>query len=64
MESSGPALAGMLAGFSWFRAGFFRFGLFREILVETFVDLGRNLEGKSTISREIRGIGARKFMAM
>jgi hypothetical protein len=29
-----------------------------------FVDLGGNLDGKSSISREIRGIGARKFVEM
>jgi hypothetical protein len=46
------------------RAGFFQLGLFREILVETFVDLGGNSDRKSTILREIRGIGARKFVAM
>jgi hypothetical protein len=51
------ALAGLRAGFS-------RFALFREILVEMFIDLGRNLNEKSTISGEIRGIGARKFVAI
>jgi hypothetical protein len=29
-----------------------------------FVDLGGNLNEKSMISGEIRGIGARKFVAM
>jgi hypothetical protein len=53
----GPALASL-----W--AGFFRLGLFREILRELFVNLGGNWSGKSSISREIRGIGARKFVDM
>jgi hypothetical protein len=59
----GPALAGVpaLAGL---RSGFSRFGIFREILRELFVNLGGNWEGKSSILREIRGIGARKFVAM
>jgi hypothetical protein len=34
------------------------------MLFEKFVDLDRNLEGKSMISEEIQGIGARKFVAM
>jgi hypothetical protein len=46
------------------QAGFSRFGLFREILVEIFVELGGNWNEKSSIPREIRGIGARKFVAM
>jgi hypothetical protein len=54
---AGPALAGL-------RASFLQLGLFREILFEMFVDLGRNWERKSSIPREIRGIGARKFVAM
>jgi hypothetical protein len=59
----GPILAGLWASFSrW--AGFFRLGLFREILFEMFIDLGRNWERKLSIPREIRGIGARKFVAM
>jgi hypothetical protein len=59
----GPALAGVpaLAGL---RAGFSRFELFREILCELFVDLDGNWKRKSAIPREIRGIGARKFVAM
>jgi hypothetical protein len=52
------------AGFSWIWAGFSRFGLFREILCELFIDLDRNWKRKSAIPREIRGIGARKFVAM
>jgi hypothetical protein len=66
----GPALAGLWAsfsrwaGFSQSEAGFFQLGLFRGILLAKFFDLGRNLEGKSSILREIRGIGARKFVAM
>jgi hypothetical protein len=52
----------MRAGFSRSEAGFFWLGLFREILLEMFVDLGGNLDGKSSISREIRGIEARKFV--
>jgi hypothetical protein len=63
-ESSEPALARPRAGFSWSEAGFFRLGLFREILLEMFVDLGRNLDEKSTIPGEIQGIGVRKFVAM
>jgi hypothetical protein len=45
-------------------AGFFRLALFREILLKKFVNLGRNWKRKSSILGEIRGIGARKFMAM
>jgi hypothetical protein len=52
-----PVLAGLKPGFSWF-------ALFREILVEMFVDLGGNSDRKSSIPTEIRGIGARKFVAM
>jgi hypothetical protein len=52
-----PALAGLRAGFS-------RFGLFREILRELFIELGGNWSGKSMIPSEIRGIGARNFVAM
>jgi hypothetical protein len=52
-----PALAGLRAGFSWF-------GLFRENLRELFVDLGGNWKRKLVIPREIRGIGARNFVAM
>jgi hypothetical protein len=51
------ALAGLRSGFSQFR-------LFGEILLELFVDLGGNGEEKSSILREIIGIGARNFMAM
>jgi hypothetical protein len=51
------ALAGLRSGFS-------RFRLFGEILVAKFVDLGRKWDENSLISREIRGIGARKFVAM
>jgi hypothetical protein len=63
VDLQGPALAGMpaLAGL---RAGFSRFGLFRENLRELFVDLGGNWKRKSSIPREIRGIGARKFVEM
>jgi hypothetical protein len=52
------------AGFirSW--AGFSWFALLREILVEMFFDLGGNLDRKSSNTREIRGIGARNFVAM
>jgi hypothetical protein len=59
----GPALAGMpaLAGL---RAGFSMFVLFQEILRELFVDLGGNWKRKWSIPREIRGIGARNFVAM
>jgi hypothetical protein len=49
----GPAISGVQTGFS-------RFGL----LHEKFVDLGGNWVGKSSISEEIRGIGARKFVGM
>jgi hypothetical protein len=59
----GPAFAGMPA-FAGLRAGFSRFGLFREILRELFVDLGGNWSGQSMIPSEIRGTGARKFVAM
>jgi hypothetical protein len=51
-------------GFTWSEAGFFRLRLFREILVEKFVNLGGYSKEKSMILREIRGIGARKFVAM
>jgi hypothetical protein len=64
MESSGLALAGLWASFSRFRASFFWLGLFREILVEMFVDLGRNSKGKLVIPRGIQRIGAKKFVAM
>jgi hypothetical protein len=43
-----PAISGVQVGFSWF-----------GMLFEKFVDLGGNLEGKSTIPEEIQGIGAR-----
>jgi hypothetical protein len=46
------------------RAGFTWFTLLREILVEMFFDLGGNLDRKSSNTREIRGIGARNFVAM
>jgi hypothetical protein len=52
-----PALAGLglaLAGSDFFK----------KLLRELFVDLGRNWKRKSSIPREIRGIGARKFVAM
>jgi hypothetical protein len=52
------------AGFSRSGAGFFRLRLFREILCEKFVNLGGNWNEKSSIPREIRGIGDRKFVAM
>jgi hypothetical protein len=51
------------AGFSRSGAGFFRLGLFREILVAKIFDLGGNWSGKSLIPSEIRGIGARNFVA-
>jgi hypothetical protein len=35
-----------------------------KVLVAKFFDLGRKRDVKSLIPREIRGIGARKFMAM
>jgi hypothetical protein len=66
----GPALAGLWAGFSRWAAlaglwaGFFRLALFRENLLEEFVDVGGNSDRKSSIPTEIRGIGARKFVAM
>jgi hypothetical protein len=46
------------------QAGFSRFGLFRENLRELFIDLGGNWKRKLVIPREIRGIGARNFVAM
>jgi hypothetical protein len=75
--AGGPALVGLRAGFSrfglfqdpnfWYspaisgvQVGFSRFGM----LFKKFVILGRNLEGKMSIPREIRGIGARKFVAI
>jgi hypothetical protein len=75
--ADGPALAGLWAGFSQFRlfrdlnfwyssaffgvkSGFFRVGVLRE----KFVNLGRNLDEKLTISGEIQGSGARKFVEM
>jgi hypothetical protein len=70
---AGPALAGSKlfeSGFficlaiSSVQTGFSRFGLFQEILLEMFVELGANWKIKSLISAEIRGIGARKFVAM
>jgi hypothetical protein len=66
----GPALAGLWtsfsrwAGFSRSEAGFFRLGLFREILGEMFFDLGANWKIKSSILAKIQGIGARKFVEM
>jgi hypothetical protein len=51
--SVGLAISGVQNGFSRF-----------EMLFEKFDDLGRNLYGKLLISRKIRGIGARKFVAM
>jgi hypothetical protein len=63
LGEDGPALAGVSA-LVGLRSGFSRFGLFREILLELFVDLDGNGEEKSPISREIRGIGVRNFMAM
>jgi hypothetical protein len=53
----GPVLAGLNSGFS-------RFALFQEILLAKFFILGRNLDRKSSILREIRGIGDRKFVEM
>jgi hypothetical protein len=70
---AGPALAGsefFESGFlicpaiSGVQTGFSRFRLFREILLEMFVELGANWKIKSLIPAEIRGIGARKFVAM
>jgi hypothetical protein len=46
------------------RAGFSRFRLFQEILLEKFVDLGRNSEENLRILREIQGTEARKIVAM
>jgi hypothetical protein len=46
--------------FSGRRASFSRFGS----LLEKFIDLGGNSEKNSRISREIQGIGARKFVSM
>jgi hypothetical protein len=63
-DAARPALAGLWAGFSRSGAGFFWFGLFREILLGKFIDLGRNSEGKSSTPRDIRGIGATIFLAM
>jgi hypothetical protein len=60
----GLALAGFGPALTGLRAGFSRFGLFQEILCELFIDLDRNWKRKSAIPREIRGIGARKFVAM
>jgi hypothetical protein len=59
-----PTLAGIRPALAGLRAGFRRFALLREILVAKFFDLGRNLKRKSSIPSEIRGIGARKFVAM
>jgi hypothetical protein len=42
----------------------FRLAIFQEILLEEFVDLGGNSDRKSMILGEIRGIGARKFVAI
>jgi hypothetical protein len=61
---SEPALAEKRASFSRSEAGFFRLGLFREILLKISVELGGNWKGKSVIPGEIRGIGARNFVAM
>jgi hypothetical protein len=60
---AGLALAGGLA-LDGLRSGFSRFGLFQEILVAKFFDLGGKWDEKSSIPREIRGIGARKLVAM
>jgi hypothetical protein len=70
LRGDGPALAGLgpaLAGvpaLAGLRSGFSRFGLFREILREMFFELGTNWKIKSSIPAKIRGIGARKFVAM
>jgi hypothetical protein len=40
-------------GFSWF-----------GLLHEKFINLGGNLKDKLSILREMRGIGAKKFVAM
>jgi hypothetical protein len=53
-----------VAGFNRCKAGFFWLEHFREILLEKFVELGVNWKAKSSIPREIQGIGARKFVAM
>jgi hypothetical protein len=63
-ESSEPALAGTGPALASLWSGFFQIALFREILVAKFFDLGRNWDRKLSILREIRGIGARKFVAM
>jgi hypothetical protein len=77
LARTGSALASLKAGFSWF--GFFRGRIFWfspaisgvltgfsrfVMLFEKFIDLGGNWNEKSSIPREIRGIGARKFVAM
>jgi hypothetical protein len=64
LGEDGPALARVGPALADLRSGFSRFRLFRAILRELFVDLGRNWKRKSSIPREIRGIGARNFVAM
>jgi hypothetical protein len=61
LAGPGPALASGLA-LAGLRSGFFWLALFREILVAKFFNLGRKFDEKSSIPREIRGIGARKFV--
>jgi hypothetical protein len=56
VDLQGPALAS--------GADFFQLALFREILVAKFSDLGGKWDEKSSIPRVIRGIGARKFVAL
>jgi hypothetical protein len=65
----GPALAGL----ELFEFGYFEtvrlFPVCRPALAgsgffEKFVELGGNWNEKTSIPREIRGIGARKFVAM
>jgi hypothetical protein len=55
-----PAFSGVQFGYFRWTGCFFWFGL----LCKLFVDLGRNLKDKSSIPREIQGIGGRKFVAM
>jgi hypothetical protein len=54
----------MWAGLNRSGVAFFWLKLFREILFEKFINFGGNWKEKSSIPREIRGIGARKFVAM
>jgi hypothetical protein len=42
----------------------FWLAIFREILLEEFIDLGGNSDRKSMILGKIRGIGAKKIVAI